>query len=327
MLLALGFERCILMPAADDAALWLAELPVELAERFPRSISSAASLRALQQKSTFSKLVNDLAIPAPRSFAVECESDLLNVPIEDLDALFLKPVDSQEFVAGYGKKGIWVSNREQALESLQQANNDGFELIAQEYIPGGADDHYFIDGFRDRKGVIRAKTARRRIRIFPADFGNSSYCVSVDFQLVQPAWEGLERILQHLDYRGIFSAEFKLDARDGLFKILEVNTRPWVYIEFAGICGMNMCDLYIRDALSELVPTTADYDVGRGCVDLYNDLVTVLRSPKAQRPEVMEILVAWARAFKLLFAWRDPVPALIFVGRRLNARLRRVFGN
>ena len=324
LLQALDFERCILIPTADDAALWLAELPDELGERFLTSVSSGTSMKVLQQKSTFSSLVTELGVPSPRSFAIDYECDLLDIPINSTDAFFLKPVDSQSFSRRYGKKAIWVSSYEQALQAWEQASKESLALIAQEFIPGGADDHYFIDGFRDRNGIIRAKTSRRRIRMYPADFGNSSYCVSTSFEFVRPAWESLERILKHTEYRGIFSAEFKLDSRDGLFKILEVNTRPWVYIEFAAVCGMNMCDLYIRDALREDVPTIKDYTVGLGCVNLLADIRNLKQSPMAERPNVLAILLAWLQAFKLIFSWRDPLPVLVFVGIEARNLLRRI---
>jgi len=48
----------------------------------------------------------------------------------------------------------------------------------------------------------------------------------------------------------VFSAEFKFDERDGLFKILEVNARPWWYVDFAARCGVDVCRMAYRDALA-----------------------------------------------------------------------------
>ena len=321
----LPFGRCVLIPAADDAALWLAALPKDLSSRYFVSSSSFETLEMLQDKSAFSKLTNRLDVPAPHSFNIENASDFVNIPFENLEALFLKPTDSQAFVKRYNKKAIWVDSKEQALAEWNRIRSDGLSIIAQEYVSGGADDHYFIDGFRDRDGNVRAVTARRRIRIYPIDFGNSSYCYSIPFEEVEQAWVGLERLLRHVKYRGIFSAEFKKDAHDGVFKILEVNTRPWIYIEFAGVCGMNMCDLYIRDALEMDIPTIKNYRVGLGCVDLYNDLKAAIKMPSSQRPNIFRLLVTWVRSFKLLFAWRDPKPAIKFILWQASLKLKKVF--
>jgi len=318
------FDRCVLLPAADDAAVWVAELPQDLQRRYLVCSSSGKTLRALQDKSDFAEITTQLAIPVPLSFAVEEKEDLAGVPFDEIEALFLKPVDSQSFVSRYNKKAIWVENIEQATREWSRVNSDGLSLIAQEYVAGAASDHYFIDGFRDRDGIVRAKTARHRIRIYPADFGNSSYCRSVELDVVGSAWDGLDKLLLHMKYRGIFSAEFKRDARSHEFKILEVNTRPWVYVEFADVCGMNMCDLYIRDALGQKMSIVQNYASGKGCVDLYNDLIAVVEMPSEERPNILALIWTWFSAFKLLFAWRDPWPAMLFLARRIRARLRKV---
>ena len=62
----LPFDHCVLIPAADDAALWIANLPKHLLTRFAVSSSSFETLEALQDKSKFSKLTHRLDVPAPR---------------------------------------------------------------------------------------------------------------------------------------------------------------------------------------------------------------------------------------------------------------------
>jgi predicted ATP-grasp superfamily ATP-dependent carboligase len=200
----LPFDRCVLIPAADDAALWLARLPKDLSSRFFVSSSSFESLEMLQDKSRFLQLIDQLDVPAPRSFSIKNASDMTDIPFGDLEAIFLKPTDSQAFVREYNKKAIWVDSKEQALAEWNRISSVGLSTIAQEYVSGGSDDHYFIDGFRDRDGNVRAVTARRRIRIYPIDFGNSSYCCSVPLNEVEQAWEALESLLEHVEYRGIF---------------------------------------------------------------------------------------------------------------------------
>ena len=107
--------------------------------------------------------------------------------------------------------------------------------------------------------------------------------------------------MQSVSYRGIFSAEFKRDSVTGEFKILEVNTRPWVYVEFAAVCGMNMCELHIEDALRGMARTLPTYAIGIGCVNLYNDIVAVVEMPREQRPKGLALLWCWSRSFKLFF--------------------------
>ena len=89
---------------------------------------------------------------------------------------------------------------------------------------------------------------------------------SVPLSEVAPAAESLTALLDRLAYRGVFSAEFKKDSRDGQFKILEINARPWWYVEFASRCGVDVCTMSYRDALDLPVTSVTDYQAGRRCM-------------------------------------------------------------
>ena len=45
---------------------------------------------------------------------------------------------------------------------------------------------------------------------------------------------------REVGYRGIFSVEFKLDARDGHYKIIEVNPRPFWLIGHIARAGIDL---------------------------------------------------------------------------------------
>lgn len=311
LLLGMPFDRAVLVPAADDAASWIARLQPRLGERFPASISAPGTLAILQDKARFADWLATSDIPHPRSFRLDSIADIDAIPFGQLDKLFLKPVDSQKFSEATGNKGLWIHGREE-LETLWPGFAErGFTFIAQEYVPGSSADHYFVDGFRDRAGRFPGLFARRRRRIHPPGFGNSSYCESVPLDDVRGAVDAVTRLLERLHYRGIFSAEFKRDARDGKFRILEVNTRAWWYVEFAARCGVNVCEMAVRDAQGLPVesPRRA-YTVGAGCVNLAGDLKAAWSRESIVRDPPHRVLVQWLRAHFLVFRFDDPRPAL-----------------
>jgi predicted ATP-grasp superfamily ATP-dependent carboligase len=314
----------VLIPGADDAALWLADLPgSDLAARFRVSSSSRHTLEILQDKASFGAFLARIGIPHPRTFTIGSAADIATIPFDDLDRVFIKPADSQQFSRITGAKGVWASNRGEFEQVWRKLDDSGFKLIAQEYVPGSSADHYFIDGFRDRTGTLTGLFARRRIRIFPPDFGNSSYCESIPLSAVGNAVAHLTTLLAALDYRGIFSAEFKQDARDGVFRILEVNTRAWWYVAFAARCGVNVCRMAYQDANGLPVePAPPGYRVGAGCVNLAEDIRSVLAQPPAARSPLWRTLWQWARAHYHVFRLDDPVPGLVVSWQYL----RRLFG-
>lgn len=319
---ALPFERAVLIPSSDDDALWASRLPPALRERFLVSCADPATMHRLQDKGEFAALANQHGIACPASYPVRSRRELLDFPFPKSGSYFFKPLDSQAFRRKFGVKAMSFSDRETALRLWDDNDLLSAGVLIQEYVPGGADDHYFIDGFIDRRGNVLARLARRRTRMYPLDFGNSSLCRNIPMATVDEAWDGLESLLESVSYRGIFSAEFKRDARNGRFRLIEINTRPWIYIQFADKCGVNFCDLYIRDALGEEIAPVAVSDKGRYCANLVADYRALRSLPASSRPGRLRVLAVWLESFKLLFDWSDLRPAMRRIVETLGSWLR-----
>ena len=313
----LPYERAVLLPCSDQTADWIANMPGELRDRFPSSNPAKSTLDVIQNKREFALLCRQLEIPHPKCFLPGEGTSILAGLTDDSRNWFLKPFNSRRFMKLYSKKAVRVQNRTEAEGYLERFAKDNVDVILQEYVSGSADQHYFIDGFRDRDGIIRGLMARRRTRIYPLDFGDSSYCHQVPLSDVQSAWESLERILIATNYHGIFSGEFKYDETADAFKILEINARVWVYVEFAAWCGIDVCKLAYLDALGCAMSTMRPIRKGAGCVHWVNDLQSVRKSDPAMRPKMTLLMGQWFRARKTLFCWDDPLPFAVWTWRRL----------
>src|SRR5262245_48642972 len=139
----------------------------------------AVVLEIVQNKANLAKLLQALGVPMPNTLPVASGADLSDLPPSNGSFYFLKPTDSQSFLARFGKKGIRVSTADEARRWLDVITANDMSVLLQEYIPGSATEHFFIDGYADRAGVIKALFARRRRRMYPLDFGNSTSMVSV----------------------------------------------------------------------------------------------------------------------------------------------------
>jgi predicted ATP-grasp superfamily ATP-dependent carboligase len=261
---------------------------------------------------------------------VQTGADLADIPAELFAEAIIKPRDSQRFVAAFGVKAFRVRTRAEAVDRLTMATASGHSVILQEYVPGPATDHYFIDGFIDRDGVVRALFARRRLRMYPLDFGNSTYMMSVPIDEARPAADAIVNLLAGVRYRGIFSAEFKRDARDGGYRLLEVNARPWWYVDFAARCGVDVCSMAYDDALGRPVATVERYKVGRTLIYPYVDLFACLSLRRRGELSLASWAASWLRSMQPILQLRDPMPGLVsftnvaagYIGRRV----RRIFG-
>lgn len=324
----LPVEQAVLIGCSDTWALRVASLRPELRERFHSSVSEPEVIETFVDKLRFAQTASAAAVAIPYTVAVDAE----HLPDESLfdgaQNFFLKPRHSEAFLRDYGVKAFWTPSPTQLHEALARAHVDGHEMILQEYVPGPADNHYFIDGFVDATGRVVAALARRRIRMFPRDFGNSSYLTTVPIDEIPDAAEAIERITTHVNYRGIFSAEFKRDERDSRCLMLELNARPWVYVEFAARCGVDVCSLAYRDALGEPVEVIDRYDVGRSLVYPYGDWLA-FRELRRRGMSWAKLIRDWRGASQPLLSWTDPVPGFLedlrVLRRFAHNRVRRLF--
>jgi len=314
---ALPFSNAVLLPCSDDWLRAVVNLPPDLAKRFPSSIAGVAE--TLIDKLKFSQLLDRLCIPHPHTCVIESIEDLDE--IKNVNGAILKPLSSAEFSARYGVKGYIVRSRAEARRVLHQLE---LPILAQEFVPGPPNTGYFLDGFRDQRGEIRALFARRRIRMYPPKLGNSTFITSISLEEVREAAFSLEYLLEAIQYRGIFSAEFKFDSRDRTFKLIEINARPWWYVEFAANCGADVCSMAYRDALNLPVESIRGYQIGRNCVFAANDF----RSWRGldDQPSLFSLLHRWLGADATPFHWNDPGLAFSYIRQNVRCYLKSGLG-
>ena len=306
-LIRVPHEGMVLIPTTDDWALAVARLPAPVAARFPSSLPSLESLEALIDKGRFAAVLERLGVPHPRTVRVDAEGDWAGLPADAFTDAFLKPRDSQAFRRRFDVKALHFRTPAEAMTLAREARNAGVEVLLQEYVPGPPSHHYMVEGFVDRTGRVCARFVRQRLRMFPPDFGDSTYMVSVPLDRVRAAVESLDRLLAHLSYRGVFEAEFKYDARDGQFKLLEVNARPWYFIGFAADCGVDFCAMAYRDALGLAVDPVPSYEPGRHCI-VGSDRFACWALFCQGQLSAWAWLRSWLGARQMLFSWDDPLP-------------------
>ena len=314
----------VLIPCSDVWARTVSALSPEVRGRYPASVAPLAALDLLVDKARFSATLDRLGLPHPATRLMTSVRDLDESSDTVLQRSFLKPVHSQQFFARFAVKAFRITDRPCAETRLAECIGAGFQMMLQEYIPGAPTNHYFIDGFVDRGGVVRALFARQRLRMNPPDFGNSTLMISVPLSDTGDAGATLRALFADINYRGIFSAEFKRDPRDGVFNLIEVNARPWWYVEFAARCGVNVCRMAVDDALSEPVETISEYAVGRRCVFPYYDLQAVRTELSAGRLSLLGWASSWVGPHQPVFRWSDPLPAWGEIAALLGKRLRRI---
>jgi predicted ATP-grasp superfamily ATP-dependent carboligase len=321
LLTALSPERMVLFPCSDEWTLAASNLEPSLAARFPAIVASRDTVETLIDKGRFARVLERLTLPHPRTTCIASSDDLDALPDQVFQHAFIKPRHSMAFSARYGVKALSFTTRTEAKRRLTDVWQAGHEVVLQEYIPGPPTRHYMLEGFVDRSGRIAGWCVRHRLRMYPEDYGDSSWMVTVPLREVASAAETLTRLFSALRYRGVFEAEFKYDDRDGVFKLLEVNSRPWSFVGFAARCGVDVCEMAYRDAIGlPLIPVTT-YAVRRHCVQYAVDGLVCWKLFREGRLRFWDWMKSWLISSPLIFSLDDPAPALVRIGTGLWRRL------
>ena len=317
---ALPYSRSVLFPCSDRWTIALASLPDDVTAVHVPVAARPEVVGILVDKQLFAQAAATHEVPAPRVLAPD---QLGTIRDDELQHFFIKPRNSQQFSDRYGVKALQLYGRTHAADLLREIAAARMDVLLQEFIPGPPTAHIFLDGYVDRSGAMRACLARRRLRMYPREFGNSTLSITIPREDVSSAVESLERLFCGLGYAGLFDAEFKHDARDGQFKILEVNARPWWQLELTAAAGLDVCAMAYDDATGKPVPTQSTYRIGATWVNPVPDLTAWWTGRKHGDRTGGFPLRNWFTGPNTICSWDDPMPALDEIARFLRIVTRR----
>ena len=181
-------------------------------------------------------------------------------------------------------------------------------VIVQEWVPGTGTSQFSYAGLWERGEPIVSMTARRT-RQHPIDFGRSSTFVET---VEAPQVEELAaRFLKSVAYTGVAEVEFKHDARDGQYKLLDVNGRFWTWNGLGPLAGTDFAYLAFRQALGEKI-APARARPGVAWMHTSRDIIAAWQEMRSGGLTVGEYLKGLAQPLSFAgFALDDPMPALV----------------
>jgi len=240
----------VVYPNDDETVRFLAKHKDQLEEYYRISTPPWDIVKFAYEKRLTYQLAERIGIAVPKTF--------YPTSIEELEALnmqfpvIIKPSVKQPFYRTMKKKAIRADTKEELVGIFQESVSkvEGLEVMVQELIPGGPNFLYSV-GSLCKDGEFLGKVVARRPRQHPMDFGHATtYAVTVDMPELE---ETAKKILSSMSYYGLSEVEFMLDPRDGIYKLLEINARPWGWHSLAIAAGVDLPYLLYQDMLGERV--------------------------------------------------------------------------
>src|SRR5208337_4694718 len=122
--------------------------------------------------------------------------------------------------------------------------------MIQDLIPGDGRQQFAYCAFFKGGQAIGSMVAGRR-RQHPPEFGRASTFVET-IALAQLE-ELSERFLRAINYYGLVELEYKLDPRDGQYRLLDVNGRTWGYHTLGFGAGVDFPYMLFADQVGGFV--------------------------------------------------------------------------
>jgi predicted ATP-grasp superfamily ATP-dependent carboligase/ubiquinone/menaquinone biosynthesis C-methylase UbiE len=307
-------RRSILIPTSDETTLAVADHRALLREHFLFQDNSPELLRALASKREMFGLATMHGVPTPHTVFPTSVKDVEEYAETGRFPVMLKGIYGNRLQLRTRKKMSLVhSAKELMAEYREMEDPDDPNLMLQEYIPGGDDQVYIFNGYFDRNSDCLAGFTGHKIRQFPVHVGCASLGVC--------RWnETVARIttdfMKRVGYQGILDIGYRLDPRDGQYKVLDIN--PRVGQAFRLFVAENNHDviraLYL-DYTGQPQPAVVPREGRRWMIEDY-DLISSLHYYQEGTLRPAE----WLRSFAGVqegawFSWRDPRPFLAMSGR------------
>ena len=222
---------------------------------------------------------------------------------------------------GWGKLAL-AKSRSELVAAYDEMARSGVELIVQEVVEGGDDQLYAVWAYLDERSEPLALFARRKLRQWPLGYGVG--CLSVSVRQPEVVEYGL-KLLKSVGFRGLANIEFKMDAKDGELKLIEVNVRGGSQMALPVDAGVDFPYIVYQDGLGEPVEPASAYSEGVKWIDFGMDVMAALEHRRQGRLSIWSWLQSiWDCRSYAYFAWDDPVPFLRHAAGLGRAALRHL---
>jgi predicted ATP-grasp superfamily ATP-dependent carboligase len=264
----------VLFPTTDTALLTVSAILQEL-HAYVTYISNRDIVETMVIKTQFYQSLHAHDVPHPRT--LNFDETTSKESLHELSfPVYLRPAQSLPFFQEFGLKGFVAQNLTEMHKYLGITQEQGLQMMIQEIIPGPTWNGFALNGYMDKYGRVLALIGYQKIRQ-PSLFSNSIIIRTIPLTRLSSIQDMLITYLQRIGYHGLFGAEFKLDPRDGHYKLLEINARSLGGNNFAAQCGINNILIAYHDALGENVEPVTRYTTDVYKIKYILDLPLLLR--------------------------------------------------
>ncbi len=224
-----------LLPTNDHYIEFLLDHYPDLATHCRMAQGYAGAARRFLDKQQFSEQCRDAGMPTPGTWSADDGDALLALAHTPTYPCILKPTLIHRAKSAMRGRKVIVLESAQALAALaRQLPGDCGGWLLQEIVPGAESEIALVAGYAGNEPL---EFTARKLRQYPPGFGSAATAISTPLpELAQRTRE----FVHASGYRGMYGAEYKLDPRDGQYKLIEINPRPTLWFQLSNSAGVHL---------------------------------------------------------------------------------------
>lgn len=227
-------RQAVLYPTNDDWLLAILRHADRLRPYYHIPFPDHETVDRILDKTRLYEEVRRLGIALPESHVLhdhdwETVRDAIEYPV------IFKPAHQRAFYDAFGVKVYRIDDAETLTRVYEKTRPH--KVLVQEIVPPEAATFLSLGSLVGRDGSLRAAFVGAKREQYPAGFGTACLVDSAD------APEVIEeggRLLGALGYHGVSELEYIHDARDGVHKVIDLNTRVWKWIGLPIAAGVDL---------------------------------------------------------------------------------------
>ncbi len=308
----------IVIPTDDVAAIFIAEQAATLQRWFLFPQQPPMLPRTLANKRALYLLCRRIGVACPETVFPSSIDDVhefvehagLPVVVKASEAWLLPENERTASIA---------QTPEQACAIYRQR---GPHLIFQEYIPPAYGEDWFYHGYRNMRSDCCVGFTGRKLRSYPPFAGPTTLGKAVPNNQLR---KEVEALLQAISYSGITDLDYRLDKRDGQYKLLDFNPRIGAQFRlFEDRAGVDVARALYLDFTGRRVPRSRPID-GRTFIVEFHDLAAGIAYFRRGRLTLQDWWLSLNGERELAwFSRDDPLPFLMMCIRLFLRVVKRV---
>jgi D-aspartate ligase len=265
----------ILIPTDDVTTVFVNENSDALRGHFIFPDQSPGLARKLSNKKEMHSLCRRFGVPTPHIVAPRSTEDISRLLENPRFPIVFKAIETWAEDSGarhFGLKKVMIAHSvhevQEILEGLRDA--DAGNLLLQEYIPGDVQSVWMFNGYFGYDSACWFGITGQKLRQHPpyTGFATLGMCVRND-HVAQTTIDFMKAI----GYRGALDIGYRYDARDGCYKLLDVNPRVGgTFRLFLGDNGLDVVRAMYLDLVGQRVPPTSPIEGRKWIVENYDVL-------------------------------------------------------